>query len=144
MSVEEIKALERRWAEEWNKGKAAAMAIIDELHATDYVSHSSTGDDISSLNDYKQENSDLYSMLPDIQLTIDDMVVEGDKIVTRWTLTGTHTGEHKGIAPTNKKVTVWGISIDRVAGGKFVETWERYDTLGFMQQLSLVPTPGQG
>ena len=136
MSVEEIKALERRGAKEWNKGKAAAMAIIDELHATDYISHSSTGDDISSLNDYKQENSDLFSMLPDIHLTIDDMVVEGDKIVTRWTLTGTHTGEHKGIPPTNKKVTVWGIGIDRVAGGKFVETWERYDTLGFVQQIT--------
>jgi len=120
------------------------MAVIDELHAANYVSHGATGDDIGGLKEYKQETSDFFSMCPDIQLTIEDIVVEGDKIVTRWTMTGTHTGEHKGIAPTNKKVTVWGISIDRVANGRFVETWERYDTLGFMQQLGLVPTPGQG
>ena len=135
MSVEEIKALERRWVEEFNKGKAAAMAVIDELHATDYICHSSTGDDVSSLKDYKQENSDLYSMFPDIHFAIDDMIAEGDKVVTRWTMTGTHTGEHKDIPPTNKKVKVWGISIDRVADGKFVETWERYDTLSFEQQI---------
>jgi predicted ester cyclase len=72
------------------------------------------------------------------------MVVEGGKVAVRWTMTGTHTGEWKGIPPTNKRVTFWGISIDRIAGGKFVESWERYDTLGWMQQLGLVPIPREG
>ena len=74
-------------------------------------------------------------MFPDVHLSIDDMIAEGDKVVTRWTMEGTHTGEHKGVHPTNKKVKVWGISIDRIVGGKFVETWERYDTLSFQQQI---------
>jgi len=141
MSVKEIKALERRWFEESNKGKAAGMTVINELHATDYVFHSGTGKDIRGLKDYKQFMSETYRAFPDLHVTIDDMVVEGDKVAIRWTLTGTHKGEIEGISPTNKKITIRGISIERVVGGKFVETWERYDTLGFMQQLGVVPTP---
>jgi len=144
MSAKEIKALERRLYEECNKGKAAAMAVIDELYATDLVYHSSTGRDIRGVKDYKQHVSDMYSAFPDFHFTIDDMVVEGDKVAVRLTATGTHKGEFRGIPPTNKKVTMWEIQIDRVAGGKFVEGWSRYDTLGLMQQLGLIPTPGEG
>ena len=144
MSAKEIKALERRLYEECNKGKAAAMAVIDELYATDLVYHSSTGRNIRGIKDYKQHVSDMYSAFPDFHFTIDDMVVEGDKVAVRLTATGTHKGEFRGIPPTNKKVTVWEIQIDRVAGGKFVEGWSRYDTLGLMQQLGLIPTPGKG
>jgi steroid delta-isomerase-like uncharacterized protein len=144
MPVKEIKVLERRWFEESNKGKAAAMAVIDELHVTDYVFHSGTGEDIRGLKNYKQYIRRYYSAFPDLHLTIDDMVVEGDKVAIRWTMSGTHKGEIEGIPPTGKKMTIWGISIERVVGGKFVETWETYDTMGFMQQLGLVPTPGKG
>jgi len=144
MSAKEIKALERRWFEESNKGKAAGMTVINELHATDYVFHSGTGKDIRGLKDYKQFMSETYRAFPDLHVTIDDLVVEGDKVAIRWTMTGTHKGEIEGISPTNKKITIRGISIERVVGGKFVETWERYDTLGFMQQLGLVPTPKKG
>ena len=144
MSAKEIKALERRLYEECNKGKAAAMAVIDELYATDLVYHSSTGRDIRGIKDYKQHVSDMYSAFPDFHFTIDDMVVEGDKVAVRLTATGTHKGEFRGIPPTNKKVTMWEIQIDRVAGGKFVEGWSRYDTLGLMRQLGLIPTPGKG
>lgn len=144
MSAKEIKALERRLYEECNKGKATAMAVIDELYATDLVYHSSTGRDIRGIKDYKQHVSDMYSAFPDFHFTIDDMVVEGDKVAVRLTATGTHKGEFRGIPPTNKKVTMWEIQIDRVAGGKFVEGWSRYDTLGLMQQLGLIPTPGKG
>ena len=144
MSAKEIKALERRLYEECNKGKAAAMAVIDELYATDLVYHSSTGRNIRGIKDYKQHVSDMYSAFPDFHFTIDDMVVEGDKVAVRLTATGTHKGEFRGIPPTNKKVTMWEIQIDRVAGGKFVEGWSRYDTLGLMRQLGLIPTPGKG
>lgn len=144
MSAKEIKALERRLYEECNKGKATAMAVIDELYATDLIYHSSTGRNIRGIKDYKQHVSDMYSAFPDFHFTIDDMVVEGDKVAVRLTATGTHKGEFRGIPPTNKKVTMWEIQIDRVAGGKFVEGWSRYDTLGLMQQLGLIPTPGKG
>jgi predicted ester cyclase len=144
MSAKDLKALTRRFFGEWNKGKAAAIAAIDELCATNMVFHSGTGEDIRGIKDFKQYINQLFSAFPDIHFTIDDMVVEGDKIVVRYTNTGTHKGEFMGIPPTNKKVTNWLIQIDRIAGGKSVEGWLRFDTLGFMQQLGLVPTPGKG
>ena len=144
MSAKEIKALERRFIEEWNKGKAAAMAVIDELCATNIAYHGGGGEEIRGLKDFKQSMGEFSSAFPDSHFIIDDMVVEGDKVAARWTMTGTHKGELGGIPPTNKKVTIWGIFIDRIAGGKTVETWERLDTLGLMQQLGLVPTPGKG
>jgi len=144
MSAKEIKALARRWFGEVKKGKAAALAVMDELYAADYVLHSGTGEDIRGLKDNKQDTSELFSAFTDIHFTIDDMVAEGDKVAVRWTMTGTHKGEFMGIAPTNKKVTGWAITIYRIAGGKFVEEWARYDTLGLMQQLGIVPTPEKG
>jgi predicted ester cyclase len=140
MSAEKNKALMHHWFEECNKGKAATIAVIDETCATDFVLHS-TSVDIRGFKAFKQHESEIFSAFPDFNETIDDMIVEGDKIVTRFTMTGTHKGEYMGIPPTNKKVTVWAISIDRVAGGKFVESWARMDTLGMMHQLGLIPTP---
>ena len=142
MSAKEIKALERHVLEENNKGKAAAMAVMDELYATDFVMHGSTeSEDVHGLKDVKQSMSEYFNAFPDIHYTLDDIVVEGDKAVVRCTVTGTHKGEFMGIPPTNKKVTVWAMSIYRIAGGKFVESWEMMDTLGMMQQLGVVPTP---
>jgi predicted ester cyclase len=141
VSVKEIKALARQIFEEWSKGKAATMAEIDEAYATNYVFHSGVGRDLRGLEDFKQYMSSYCDAFPDAVWTLDDVVVEGDKVVARWTFTGTHKGELMGIPPTNKKVTVWGIEIDRVVGGKFVEGWARFDTLGLMQQLGVIPTP---
>jgi steroid delta-isomerase-like uncharacterized protein len=142
MPEKDLKALVRRLIEEWNKGKSAAMAVMDELYATNFVSHG--GEDIRGLKDNKQFMSEFYSAFPDLHYTIDDMVADGNKVAARWTITGTHKGDFMGIPPTNKKVTVLAISIDRFAGGKIMEEWGISDTLGMMQQLGLVPTPGKG
>ncbi len=131
----------RRFFEESNKGKAAAIAEIDKSYATDVVYHGGGGEEIRGIKDYKQSTSESYNASPDLHFTIDDMVVEGDKVVVRYTMTGTIKGEFMGISPTNKKVTIWGINIYRIVGGKFVEGWERSDTLGLMQQLGIEPTP---
>jgi hypothetical protein len=133
MSAEEIKALARRWFKECNKGKTAFMAVFDELHAPDIVIHGGTGEDIHGAKYFKQECDEWLSAFPDLHFTINDMIVEGDKVAIRSTWTGTHKGELKGISPTNKKVTAWEIEIDRIAGGKFAEIWTRYDTLGLMR-----------
>jgi len=117
------------------------MAAIDELLATDYVGQGGTGEDVHGIKDYKKSTSDSYSAFPDSHYTIDDMVVEGDKVAVRFTFSGTHKGEFMGIPPTNKKVTVSGIYIDRIVGGKLVEEWGYSDTLGLMRQLGLAPTP---
>jgi steroid delta-isomerase-like uncharacterized protein len=144
-SAKEIKALERRVFEENNKGKAAAMAVMDELYATDFVVHGSTeSEDIHGLKNVKQSMSEYLNAFPDLHYALDDMIVEGDKVVVRCTVTGTHKGEFMGVPPTNKKVKVQAIAIDRVVGGKIVEEWGMSDTLGLMQQLGVVPTPNKG
>ena len=141
MQTKEIKALERRWSKEWNKGKAAIMATIDELVAIDYIEHGGGGEDTCGIKAYKKSISDLFNAFPDVHMTIDDMIVAGNLVAARFTFSGTHKGEFMGMPPTNKKWTMWGIYIDRIIDGKFVESWVRYDTLGFMQQLGLLPKP---
>jgi steroid delta-isomerase-like uncharacterized protein len=135
----EIKALMRRSIKEWNKGKAAAMAAVDELCATDFVSHGT--EEIRGIKNVKKSTSEEFAAFPDLHFTIDDMIAEGDKLAARYTITGTHKGEYMGIPPTNKKVTVSAMSIDRIAGGKFAEEWGMHDTLSLMQQLGVVPMP---
>jgi predicted ester cyclase len=143
MSTKDLKAFWRRFVQECNKGKAAGIAVIDESCATNIVFHGGTGMDIRGLKDFKQYMSSWFDAFPDGHMAIDDLVVEGDKVVARYTLTGTHKGEFMGIPATNKKVTGWVIEIDRVAGGKCVEGWSRMDTLGLMQQLGVIPKPGK-
>jgi predicted ester cyclase len=141
MSTKDLKALERRFAKEWNKGKAAAMAVISETCATNLVFHSGAGEDIRGLKGFKHFINEFYKAFPDNHMTLDDMVVERDKVAVRYTVTGTHTGEYMGIRPTNKKIKMWALEIDRIAGGKFIESWLRFDTIGLMQQLGLRPAP---
>jgi predicted ester cyclase len=74
----------------------------------------------------------------DAEATIDDQIAEGDKVVTRWTFRSTHKGKFMGIAPTGKRVTITGINIHRIEGGKIVELWRQKDVLGLMQQLGAV------
>jgi steroid delta-isomerase-like uncharacterized protein len=140
MSTEENKALSRRLIEEvWNQGK---LAVIDELVAPNYVDHDPTGP-IHGPEGFKQFVSMYLTAYPDTHFTIEDQIAEGDTVVTRWTARGTHKGPLMGIPPTGKQVTVTGISIGRVVNGKTVEGWSNYDTLGMMQQLGVVPAPGQ-
>ena len=83
----------------------------------------------------------LFAAFPDAQRTVEDQLTdEYQNVVTRWTVTGTHQGEFMGIAPTGKQITITGISIHRIAGGKIVEEWRQWDSLGLMQQLGVVPT----
>jgi len=141
MSTKDLKALDRHFFAEWNKGKGAAMAAIDETCANNIVWHSD--EDIRGLKDFKKYMGEFYDAFPDNHFAIDDMFTEGDKVAVRYTITGTHKGEYMGIPPTNKKVRLWAIEIDRIVGGKFVEGWIKFDTLSFTQQLGLVPKLGK-
>ncbi|MCP4756999.1 MAG: ester cyclase [Proteobacteria bacterium] len=138
MSTEENKAIVRRGFEEgWNKGN---LAIFDELMATDVLYHAA---EIRSLEAFKQLVTADLAAYPDLQITIEDMIAEGDKVVVRYTFRGTQEGETQGIPPTGKHVTVTGISICRCAGGKIVEEWENWDDLGLLQQLGVIPPLGE-
>jgi len=141
MSTNENKALERRWFKAFDRGKDAVMAATDELYSNDFVIHSATGEDIRGLKATKKYMDEIFSAFPDIHMKLDDAVAEGDKVAVRFTVTGTHKGKFMGFPASNKKLTMWSIQIDRIANGKFVEGWERTDTLGLMQQLGLMPKP---
>jgi steroid delta-isomerase-like uncharacterized protein len=137
---EQNKILERRLIEEvWNRGN---FAVVAELVASDYIGHSSTpADETHGREGYKQFHATLRKAFPDIHFTIEDQIVEGDKVVTRWTARGTHQGEFQGIPPTGKHGAITGISIDRIANDKVVECWTSTDDLGLLQQLGVVPAP---
>jgi predicted ester cyclase len=124
MLTEENKDIVRRAIEEiWNKGN---MAIADELLAANFVNHDPCGTpETFNLEAYKQGVSDSRTDFPDLHVTIEEQIAEGDKVVTRWTCTGTHKGKSGAIdiAPTGKQVTIEGVTIDHIAGGKILEEW---------------------
>jgi len=79
----------------------------------------------------------LVAPFADVHAAVEDMITEGDKVVLRWTWGGTHTGEFWGVPPTGMQVTVTGISILRIEGGKIVEEWGEMDNMGLMAQLGV-------
>ena len=135
------KALVRRVIEEsWNKRN---MTLMDELFDPGYVYHGVVEGEIIGVEAMKQFLTSLYAAFPDAQHMIQEQVAEGDKVVTRWSFTGTHQGELMGLAPTGKQVTTSGVVIDRIVEGKIVEEREEWDRLDMMQQLGAVPPLGK-
>jgi steroid delta-isomerase-like uncharacterized protein len=140
MSTEENKAIARRWGEEvWGKGN---QAVIDELFAPNFVFNYPLPGATPDLKGYKQSVAMMLGPFADIQCTAEDVVAEGDKVAVRWTWGGTHKGEFMGVPPTGKQVTITGISILRIAGGKIMEEWGEMDNMGMMQQLGVIPAQG--
>ena len=140
MSVEQNKAAIRRFYDEvWNKGN---LEFADEFFADDYVRHDlRSGTAPPGPEGQKMVASLFRTAFPDVRLVIDFMVAEGDMVVARWTIDGTHQGVWAGVAPTGKRVSFTGVNIYRFADGKVAEIWNYRDDLGLMQQLG---TPGTG
>ena len=140
MSVEHNKALVRRLYEEaFNKGN---LAVVDEILAPTYIRHGLAPGAPPGPESTKQVFTMMRTAFPDLRITVEDMVGEGDKVVARMIVRGTHQGEYMGIAPTGKQVTVTTIGIYRFAGSKLEEAWIQMDELGMLQQLGVVPTVG--
>jgi steroid delta-isomerase-like uncharacterized protein len=139
MSIEENKAIARRWNDEiWSKGN---LAMIDELMAPDFVFNFPSAGAAPDREGYKQTVVEFRGPCSDIQSIAEEVIAEGKKVVVRWTWSGAHTGEVWGVAPTGKRLTLTGISILRIEGGKIVEEWGEMDNLGLMGQLGLLPPP---
>ena len=113
--------------------------VIDEICAPDYIYRRAGNPDIHGPEGFKQFAASALAAYPDIQFTVDDMIAVGDKVVSRWTFTGTHKGELGGIPPTGKRVTQTGITISQLANGKLIECRTFGDVLGGMQQLGVIP-----
>ena len=116
------------------------LEVIDELFASDYIYHGPQGQEFRGTETLKQLLSSYLEAFPDLHMEIKDLIVEGDKIVSRVISRGTHKGEFHGIPPTGKEVTGTIILITRIADGKFVEDWESRDDLGLLQQLGVIPS----
>ena len=142
MSAEENKAVSRRVAEEIFNGGNVDLA--DELYAPDYVLHDpSLPEDLHGPEGIKRYAAMTLGAFPDIRVAVEDQVAEGDKVVSRWTATGTHTGDLIGIPPTGRRVEISGVSINRFSGGKLAEDWYQSDDLGMMRRLGVVPSGEQ-
>ena len=136
MSAEENKDLARR---SWESLSERNPDLIEEFYPPDLVWHA-PNQDIRGYEEARQFVSTFFDAFPDINITLEDVIAEGDQAVTRYTIRGTHRGETEEFGPpTGRQMELEGITIHRIEGGKIVEEWERYDNLSVMQQLGLVP-----
>ena len=140
---EENKALARRVSGELYSSRGTLDAA-DDIYAPDVVFHDpNSPEELHGPEGVKHFASAFRSAFPDRQSTVEDQIAEGDKVVTRYTFSGTHQGELMGIPPTGNRVQMAGMYMSRISGGKIVEEWNIYDLLGLMQQLGATPAPGQ-
>lgn len=140
MSAEETRALLRRWAEAIAPGKTGDL---DALAAPEYRAYQPGFPGPVAREAHLQFAEAFIAAFPDATVTVDDIIVEGDRGVIRWTFRGTHQGELMGIPATGRQVIMTGIEINRVRDGKIVEHWVEMDQMGLMQQLGVIPAPGQ-
>lgn len=132
---ERNKAQIRRVIEEiYNRGDLTA---VDELAASEMVIHAASGD-IVGREGVRQYVAALRTGFPDLEVTVEEQIAEGDMVVTRWTARGTHAGVFQGLAPTGRRARITGTDIDRMVDGRAVECWMQMDELGLMQQLGAV------
>ena len=138
---EENKALVRRLIKEVEKGN---LDVIDEVLAPDFVDHDLLPDQEPDREGYKRGLSEDRAAFSNLDITIDDQIAEGNKVVTRLTWSGTHDqGKFTGIAPTGKKVEVKAIFIHRIAGGKVKEEWSASDMMERLRQTGATPELGR-
>lgn len=137
MSIAAHKAIASRFGTDlWGRGD---LTVADDLFAPDLIDHNPLPGQEPGGEGAKQVVAAFRAAFPDLQITNDDLIAEGDKVVLRWTATGTHQGELMGLAATGKQVRMTGIDILKIEGGKIVERWGEYDALGLMQQLTAPP-----
>ncbi len=132
-------ALMKRWFDEvWNQRRTAT---IIELFAPAGVSHGAAedGSDLHGPGAFLPLFERLVGAFPDMKLTVDDAIAQDDKVLIRWSIVTTHTGNTLGMPATNKRVTFSGMTLAKIANGKIIEAWDHWDKLGMLQQLGAVP-----
>lgn len=138
---EDNKVVVRRFLERVFTG--GDLGLVDDIFAPDYALHDpDVPGEVRGPEGVRRYVAMYRGAYPDTRFAVEDQIAEGDRVVTRWTASGTHEGELMGIAPTGRVVTISGIEVDLVSGGRIAETWVVYDALGMMQQLGVVPVPG--
>jgi predicted ester cyclase len=127
------KALVRRFYKEvyvdWN------MALVDDVVSPRFTSHDWPEDGPSGPPAFRDYYAAIRSAVPDARYEVDDLIAEGDRVVVRWRLLGTHEGDFGGIAPTGKPITLKGIAIYRVDSGMLMERWVVSDLHGLLEEI---------
>jgi len=138
-NMENNKALLRRWFDEvWNEGRAEA---IDEMFAEGGIAHGLSEVPETPLKGpggFKPFHSTLRGAFPDIEVVVEDMIAEGDKVAARCSVRGKHSGDHLGIAASNAPVDFTGIAIVRIEDGKIVEAWNNFDFMRMNRQIGVI------
>jgi len=141
MSEGNKNTVRRLFEEVWNKGN---LQVTDDLFTPNYSHHDSSTLDVGRGPESEKKRATLYrTAFPDLRLTVEDIIAEGETVVARWSCRGTHKGDLNGIAPTGKHVNLTGISIARFTNGKMSEGFVNWDALSLMQQLGVVPELGK-
>ena len=129
----------RRWFEEvWNKGREDA---VDEMFAEDGIAHGlsdDSGDPLRGPAAFKEFHAKFSEAFPDIVVTVEDTIAEGDKVAARCTVRGRHSGDTLGFAATHAPMEITGMSIVRIRGGKIVEGWNNFDFMTMYKQLGAI------
>ena len=141
MPKENKTIIRRLYEEVWNQRK---LRVVDELLSASHalndpiVSGAQVGPEL-----YKRRVVELTTALPDLCFTLEDTIAEGEKVVTCWTISGTHQNEYMGIPATGKKISLEGITIHHLKNGKILDSYARWDVLGLMRQLGAIPAQGR-
>ena len=139
MSAEDNKTIVRRvYDEAINNGN---FIVVNESFTDDYIYRSPGSPEFHGPDGFKQLVTTYRTAFPDLHIQLDELIVEGDTVVSRYTACGTQLGELMGVPPTGKYVTGTGVVISHFRGGKAADEWELIDIFGVMQQLAVIPMP---
>lgn len=138
MSAEQKKVIVLQYYEEFDKGN---LDKVEAMLAPNYVAYLPGLPEPLYRDTFKEFALMFRSAFPDLRHSFDEVIVEGDKVVTRGSFTGTHRGKLQGLLPTGKKVTVSLIHIDQLVDDKIAAHWGQADMVGMLQQLGVVPLP---
>jgi steroid delta-isomerase-like uncharacterized protein len=130
----------RRWTDQgFGEGK---VELADVLVAEDFINHNPVPGQAPGREGLKAAVNSLRAAFPDLSVNLEDVISQGDKVVLRDTIRGTHQGPFAGVPPTGRTITVSRISVFRVVDGQIKEHWGLVDMLGVLQQLGAIPRPG--
>jgi steroid delta-isomerase-like uncharacterized protein len=127
--------LDRINEEAFNRGD---VGVLDELVAEDFVEHDPMPGTSPDREGFKAMIRGLREAFPDFHTEVEDQIVAGDKVVERWSCTGTQEGEFMGLPPSNRRVEIHGMDISRLADGRLVEHWTQVDMMSTLQQLGVM------
>ena len=140
---DEAKTIVRRSFEELWKRPNFDLKLASELYAPNYILQGSSGKFVG-IEGCERYFNYCYQFLPDLHLTVDDQIAEGNIVVTRWTAIGTHKGKVWILGePTGRRIKITGINLARLANGKITEEWTYWDGYGILQQIGKVPLDKQ-